>query len=140
MGTRPQTLAYALTDSPAGLAAWIVEKFRRWSDCAGDLDAHFGKDTLLTNLMLYWATGANGSTFWPYYARLHEPWIVPDGESVTVPTAYAEYPKEILTPPQTLAESLTEISVAGHACRVAGTSQRSNIPTTSQPTYALSRV
>jgi pimeloyl-ACP methyl ester carboxylesterase len=106
MGTRPQTLAYALTDSPAGLAAWIVEKFRRWSDCAGDLDAHFGKDTLLTNLMLYWATGANGSTFWPYYARLHEPWIVPDGESVTVPTAYAEYPKEILTPPQTLAESL----------------------------------
>ena len=106
MGTRPQTLAYALTDSPAGLAAWIVEKFRRWSDCAGDLDAHFGKDTLLTNLMLYWATGAIGSTFWPYYARLHEPWIVPDGESVTVPTAYAEYPKEILTPPRTLAESL----------------------------------
>ncbi|MBV9532450.1 MAG: hypothetical protein JO283_15650 [Bradyrhizobium sp.] len=57
-----------MTDSPAGLAAWIVEKFRRWSDCAGDLNSYFGKDTLLTNLMLYRATGAIGSTFWLYCA------------------------------------------------------------------------
>jgi pimeloyl-ACP methyl ester carboxylesterase len=106
MGTRPQTLAYALTDSPTGLAAWIVEKFRRWSDSAGDVDAHFGKDTLLTNIMLYWVTGAIGSSFWPYYARLHEPWIVPEGQLVMVPTAYAEHPSEILTPPRSLAESV----------------------------------
>ena len=90
MGTKPQTVAYALTNSPAGLAAWIIEKFHRWSDCGGDLDRHFSRDVLLTNIMIYWLTGAIGSTFWPYYARLHEPWIVPDGESVMVPTAYAE--------------------------------------------------
>jgi len=71
MGTKPQTLAYALTDSPAGLAAWIVEKFRAWSDCDGDLDALFSRDVLLTNIMLYWVTGAIGSSIWPYYARLH---------------------------------------------------------------------
>jgi pimeloyl-ACP methyl ester carboxylesterase len=59
---------------------------------------------LLTNIMIYWLTGAIGSTFWPYYARLHEPWIVPDGESVMVPTAYAEHPREILRPPRSLAE------------------------------------
>jgi microsomal epoxide hydrolase len=104
MGTRPQTLAYALTDSPVGLAAWIIEKFHRWSDCKGDLDGHFGRDVLLTNIMIYWLTRAIGSTFWTYYARLHEPWIVPDGASVMVPTAYAEFPREILTPPRSLAE------------------------------------
>lgn len=104
MGTKPQTLAYALTDSPAGLAAWIVEKFRTWSDCNGDLDAHFGRDVLLTNIMMYWITGAIGSTFWPYYARLHEPWIVPEGEAVSVPTGYAEHPREILTPPRSMVE------------------------------------
>jgi microsomal epoxide hydrolase len=59
---------------------------------------------LLTNIMIYWVTGAIGSTFWPYYTRLHEPWIVPDGASVMVPTGYAEHPGEILTPPRSLAE------------------------------------
>ena len=104
MGTKPQTLAYALTDSPVGLAAWIIEKFRSWSDCEGNLDAHFSRDVLLTNVMLYWITGAIGSSFWPYYARAHEPWIVPAGEKVMVPTGYAEHPREILTPPRSLAE------------------------------------
>jgi len=104
MGTKPQTLAYALTDSPVGLAAWIIEKFRSWSDCEGNLDAHFSRDVLLTNIMLYWITGAIGSSFWPYYARLHEPWIVPAGDKVMVPTGYAEHPREILTPPRSLAE------------------------------------
>jgi len=104
MGTKPQTLAYALTDSPVGLAAWIIEKFRTWSDCEGNLDAHFSRDVLLTNIMLYWITGAIGSSFWPYYARLHEPWIVPAGDKVMVPTGYAEHPREILTPPRSLAE------------------------------------
>jgi pimeloyl-ACP methyl ester carboxylesterase len=106
MGTRPQTLAYALADSPVGLAAWIVEKFRGWSDCGGDVDGHFGRDVLLTNIMLYWLTGTINASFWPYYARLHGPWIVPEGEKVMVPTGYAEHPREILTPPRSLAEGL----------------------------------
>jgi microsomal epoxide hydrolase len=72
-GSRPQTLAFALTDSPAGLAAWIVEKFRAWSDCGGDVESVFTKDELLANLGLYWFTGAIGSSFWPYHARLHGP-------------------------------------------------------------------
>ena len=62
MGTKPQTLSFGLTDSPPGLAWWIVEKWRSWSDCGGDVDAHFGRDTLLTNIMIYWITGAIGSS------------------------------------------------------------------------------
>ena len=61
-GTRPQTLAFALADSPVGLAAWIVEKFRAWSDCGGDLESLFSKDELLANIMLYWTSGAIGSS------------------------------------------------------------------------------
>ena len=55
-GTRPQTLAFGLSDSPAGLAAWIVEKFRAWSDCGGDVESVFTKDQLLANIALYWFT------------------------------------------------------------------------------------
>ena len=103
-GTRPQTLAYGLTDSPVGLAGWIVEKFWRWSDCHGDVESKFSKDDLLTNIMLYWATGAIGSSFWPYYARAHEGWPLPADRRVEVPTAYQAYPKDILHPPRALAE------------------------------------
>lgn len=102
-GTRPQTLAFALTDSPAGLAAWIVEKFRAWSDCGGELESVFTKDQLLANIGLYWFTGAIGSSFWPYYARLHGPWPIPEGATVDVPTGYAAFPREILRPPRGLA-------------------------------------
>jgi pimeloyl-ACP methyl ester carboxylesterase len=102
-GTRPQTLAFALTDSPAGLAAWIIEKFRAWSDCGGDLESVFTKDELLANISLYWLTGAIGSSFWPYYARLHRPWPVPDHGTIAVPTGYSEFPREILHPPKSLA-------------------------------------
>jgi pimeloyl-ACP methyl ester carboxylesterase len=102
-GTRPQTLAFALTDSPAGLAAWIVEKFRAWSDCGGDVESVFTKDQLLANISLYWFTGAIGSSFWPYYARLHGPWPIPEGATVGVPTGYCEFPREILRPPRSLA-------------------------------------
>lgn len=102
-GTRPQTLAFALTDSPARLAAWIVEKFRIWSDCGGDVESVFTKDQLLANIGLYWFTGAIGSSFWPYYARLHGPWPVPEGATVDVPAGYAEFPHEILRPPRSLA-------------------------------------
>ena len=105
-GTKPQTLAYALSDSPVGLAAWIVEKFHTWSDHKGDLDGYIGRDAMLTNIMLYWVTGAIGSSFWPYYARMHGPWPIPDGVRIQVPMAYAEFPKEILHPPRSLAEKM----------------------------------
>jgi pimeloyl-ACP methyl ester carboxylesterase len=102
-GTRPQTLAFGLTDSPAGLAAWILEKFRAWSDCKGDVESVFSRDHLLANVSLYWFTGAIGSSFWPYYARMHGPWPVPEGKTVDVPTGYAAFPTEILRPPRSVA-------------------------------------
>jgi pimeloyl-ACP methyl ester carboxylesterase len=108
-GTKPQTLAYGLTDSPVGLAAWIVEKFRAWSDCSGDVERRFTKDVLLTNVMLYWITGAINSSFWLYFARRHSPWPLPDNQRIEVPTAYASFPREILHPPRAWAERLYNI-------------------------------
>lgn len=102
-GTRPQTLAYGLTDSPAGLAAWIAEKMRAWSDCHGDVEQIFSKDQLLANISLYWFTGAIGSSFWPYYARAHGAWPVPSGKTIDVPLGYCEFPAEILKPPRAIA-------------------------------------
>lgn len=104
-GTRPQTLAFGLSDSPAGLAAWIIEKFRAWSDCGGDVESVFSRDHLLASIALYWFTGAIGSSFWPYYARMHGPWPIPDG-GVGVPTGYAAFPREILSPPRSVAERM----------------------------------
>jgi pimeloyl-ACP methyl ester carboxylesterase len=103
-GTKPQTLAFGLTDSPAGLAAWIAEKFRTWSDCGGVPENAISRDELLANISLYWFTGAIGSSFWPYHARLHGPWPIPEGQTVDVPTGYAAFPKEIVRPPRSLAE------------------------------------
>jgi len=103
-GTRPQTLAFGLTDSPAGLAAWIVEKFFAWTDNRGSPEDAVSRDEMLANISLYWFTGAIGSSFWPYYARMHGPWPIPEGETVTAPTGYAEFPKEVLSPPRSLAE------------------------------------
>jgi pimeloyl-ACP methyl ester carboxylesterase len=120
-GTKPQTLAYGLTDSPVGLAAWIVEKFRTWSDCGGDVDARFGRDTLLTNVMLYWVTGAINSSFWPYYARTHSPWPITAERPVVAPSAYASFPREILHPPRAWVARVytdlrrwTEMKTGGH--------------------------
>jgi microsomal epoxide hydrolase len=104
-GTRPQTLAYGLTDSPAGLAAWIAEKFQRWSDCGGVIENAVRRDDLLANICLYWFSGAIGSSFWPYYVRMHSPWPIPEGRTVEVPVGYADFPKEILRPPRSLAET-----------------------------------
>jgi microsomal epoxide hydrolase len=103
-GTRPQTLAFGLTDSPAGLAAWIVEKFHAWTDNNGSPEDAVTRDEMLANISLYWFTGAIGSSFWPYYARMHGPWPVPEGEAVKAPMGYAEFPREILSPPRSLAE------------------------------------
>ena len=103
-GTRPHTLSFGLTDSPAGLAAWIVEKFRAWSDCDGNADSVFTRDQLLANISLYWFTGAIGSSFFPYYFRMHRPWPIPEGGRIAVPTGYSEFPREMLRAPRSLAE------------------------------------
>jgi pimeloyl-ACP methyl ester carboxylesterase len=80
--TRPQTLAYGLADSPVGLAAWIVEKWRAWSDCGGELERRFTKDQLLTTVMLYWVTGTIGSSF-----RFHREWAL---GAASLPQAWAD--------------------------------------------------
>ena len=67
--TKPQTAAFGLTDSPAGLAAWIVEKLRAWSDCDGDVERSFTKDEILTNVTLYWLTETIGSSMRMYRAN-----------------------------------------------------------------------
>lgn len=101
-GTRPQTLAFALADSPVGLAAWIAEKYRAWTDCDGDPRNALTMDEMLGNISLYWFTNCIGASFWPYYARMHGPWPI-DG-TIGVPTGYCEFPREILRPPRAAAE------------------------------------
>jgi hypothetical protein len=89
LSTRPQTLGYGLNDSPAGLAAWVLDKWRSWSDCGGDLDGRFGRDALLTMLTLWWATGSITSSMRDCYDnRWHGTAISPD-DYVTTPTAMA---------------------------------------------------
>jgi microsomal epoxide hydrolase len=110
-------VGYALNDSPAGLAAWIVEKFRAWCDCDGNVESRFSKDELLTNITLYWATQTAASSARIYYEnRVAGP--VPG--TVTVPTACALFPKEITTPPRRWVEARlnltrwTEMPRGGH--------------------------
>ena len=96
--TRPHTLGFALEDSPVGLCAWIVEKFRAWSDCDGDLERCFTKDQLLDNVMLYWVTGTATSSVRLYaeFDRALRAGRLPLGTRIDVPTGYARYPKEIM--------------------------------------------
>ncbi len=101
-GTRPQTLAYGLNDSPAGLAGWIVEKFRAWSDCQGNVEQAFSKDELLTNIMIYWVTETINSSTRLYYEAAHT-----QGDThghVDIPTGVAAFPHEIITPVRSIAE------------------------------------
>ncbi len=106
-GTRPQTLAFALSDSPIGLAAWFVEKYRAWTDCSGDPLNALSMDEMLGNISLYWFTNCIGAWFWPYYARLHGRWPV-DGK-IGVPAGYCEFPRDILRPPRSAAERVFNI-------------------------------
>jgi pimeloyl-ACP methyl ester carboxylesterase len=101
-GTRPQTLAFALADSPIGLAAWFAEKYRAWTDCDGDPRNALSMEEMLGNISLYWFTNCIGASFWPYYARMHGPWPI-DGR-IGVPAGYCEFPREILRPPRAAAE------------------------------------
>lgn len=99
--TKPQTLAWALNDSPVGLAAWIGEKFRSWSDCGGDLFRRFSKDEVLTNIMLYWLTASAGTAANIYYENTH---TLPPLEKSEVPVGIACFPADILLPPRSWTE------------------------------------
>jgi pimeloyl-ACP methyl ester carboxylesterase len=96
--TRPHTLGFALEDSPAGLAAWIVEKVRAWSDCGGNLEPRFSKDTLLDNIMCYWvtATATSSARLYAEFDRALRTGAVDLSARVEVPTGYARYPAEIM--------------------------------------------
>lgn len=90
--TKPQTLAYGLNDSPAGLAAWIIEKYRSWSDCDGDIEKRFTKDELLVNLTIYWVTETINSSIRIYYESLHGTYI---NKRVELPTAITMFLNEL---------------------------------------------
>jgi microsomal epoxide hydrolase len=103
-GTKPQTLGMALNDSPAGLLAWIVEKFRAWSDCGGDPETAFDRDRLITNVMLYWVTQTATSSVRLYWESRHGGMWDEKPEYVAVPTGIARYPKEGLRFPRSWVE------------------------------------
>jgi len=103
-GTRPQTLGFALEDSPAGLCAWIVEKFRAWSDCDGDVEQSFSRDRLLDNVTLYWVTGTATSSCRIYWEmRQAGKTAIPQG-FIGVPTGIANFPAEITKLPRAWVE------------------------------------
>ena len=122
--TKPQTLSYAMMDSPVGVAAWIIEKFNSWSDTVGDnIESVYTKDELLTNIMVYLVTKSFNTASWIYYGRREEGGRVlsPDGQRVEVPTAAALFPAELLSwPPRSYAERVynitrwTEMPRGGH--------------------------
>jgi pimeloyl-ACP methyl ester carboxylesterase len=119
--SRPQTLAYGLNDSPAGLAAWIVEKWRAWTDPTGDLGRHFTKDALLTNLTVYWVTETGGSSARSYYERARDPRHVAPDERIRVPTGVAlsteavqRAPREWVERRYTDVRRWTELPRGGH--------------------------
>jgi pimeloyl-ACP methyl ester carboxylesterase len=118
--TKPQTLGYALNDSPAGLAAWIVEKFHGWTDNAGDLEAAVSRDDVLTNISIYWFTGTITSSIRLYYENRQFSGGLPVPERVDVPTAVACFPVELYQPPRAWVEQRyrlvrwTEMSAGGH--------------------------
>jgi microsomal epoxide hydrolase len=104
-GKNPQTLGYGLTDSPAGLAGWIVEKFRAWTDNEGSPDDAVTRDQLLTNLTVYWVTRTINSSIRLYCESRRTGRFGPTGEYVTVPTAAAVFPEEMFRIPRAYAES-----------------------------------
>ncbi|MBT5267702.1 MAG: epoxide hydrolase [Rhodospirillaceae bacterium] len=122
--TKPQTLSYAMMDSPVGVAAWIIEKFNSWSDTVGDdVESVHSKDALLTNIMVYLVTGTFNTASWIYYGRREEGGRVlsPEGRRVEVPTGCALFPAELLSwPPRSYVERVynvtrwTEMPRGGH--------------------------
>ncbi|MCI0687472.1 MAG: epoxide hydrolase [Sporichthyaceae bacterium] len=110
--TKPQTVGYGLADSPAGLAAWILEKWRSWADSGGDLDARFSRDFLLTMLTLYWATNTITSSMRDYYDKRWFLKPVGPHDFVTVPTGIALFDNQFVftgNPPREWAERLFNV-------------------------------
>lgn len=118
--TKPQTLAFSLTDSPVGLAAWIAEKFRAWSDNDGDLESAIPMDELLTDVSLYWFSGAIDGSLRLYKEGRREPFALAPGERVVPPLGVALFPREMPLPPRSWMERgfdvrrWTAMPVGGH--------------------------
>ena len=114
--SKPQTAAVGLTDSPAGLAAWIVEKLRAWSDCAGDLESAFSRDEILTNLTIYWLTGTIGSSMRMYAANA----AIPPAQlarRVEVPSGFSIFPADLVRPPRAWLERTANVVRATEPAR-----------------------
>ena len=107
-GTRPQTLAYGLQDSPVGLMAWIAEKFDRWTDTRG-----VAPDDVLTTVMIYWVTGCIGASFWPYWARRHGDWVLDEvaaaGGRLRPPLTFLDFPRELVHVPRAVVERVFDV-------------------------------
>ena len=119
-GTKPQTLAYGLNDSPVGLAAWIVEKYRTWSDCGGDVEKSYTKDELLTIVTIYWVTQTISSSTRMYFENQKNLWAMEKDQKVPAPAGMAMFPQEISKPPREWGERSydvrrwTEMHSGGH--------------------------
>jgi pimeloyl-ACP methyl ester carboxylesterase len=107
----PQTLAFALEDSPVGLAAWLIERRRNWSDCGGDVESVFPRDDLLTTVMLYWLTSSIGSSMRYYFEYAKRRWKPVHARQPVIepPTAVAVFPQELIFTPRRLAERAANI-------------------------------
>lgn len=103
-GTKPFTLAHALNSSPVALCSYISEKFYSWTDNDGDLFSKINIDKMLANITLYWITGCIGASFWPYYIRHRSDWPIDINRPILIPMGYSEFPKEIFSPPISLAQ------------------------------------
>ncbi len=106
--TKPQTAAFGLTDSPAGLAAWIVEKLRAWSDCDGHIDRRFSKDEVLTNLTIYWLTATIGSSMRMYRVNAAIP-AAQHARRVEVPSGFAIFAGDVVRPPRAWLERVANV-------------------------------
>ena len=106
--TKPQTAAFALTDSPVGLAAWIVEKLRAWSDCGGDIERCFTKDEILTLLTQYWVTGTIGPSMRMYNANSTIS-AAQLSRRVETPSGFAIFPADIIRPPRAWLERTANV-------------------------------
>jgi pimeloyl-ACP methyl ester carboxylesterase len=106
--TKPQTAAFGLTDSPAGLAAWIVEKLRAWSDCGGDVERSFSRDEILTNVTLYWLTGTIGSSMRMYHVNGAIP-LAQHARRVEVPSGFSLFPGDLAQPPRAWLERVANV-------------------------------
>ena len=107
--TKPDTVTFGQSDSPLALAVWILDKFYTWSDCNGDIESAFPRDTLITNLMYYWLPNTAASAARIYYESAHLSPPLHQGGKVTVPTGVAAFPKEPFLSPRAWLDPLYEI-------------------------------